>query len=154
MNSSHLDIVKIGSNEPDALRDLLTVFGAAFDDEAHYTRNQPGNDYLERLLSKPDFVVLAAYDNQQLIGGLTAYELQKYEQASSELYLYDLAVAKTHRRKGIATNLVNALRVIANDRGCSVVYVQADQEDKHAIALYSKLGKMSDVMHFEFEPTR
>ncbi|MEM7276513.1 MAG: GNAT family N-acetyltransferase [Pseudomonadota bacterium] len=154
MNSSRFNIVQIGPNEPGALRKLLAVFAVAFDDAAHYTGKQPDDDYLERLLAKSDFFALAAYDNQQLIGGLTAYELQKYEQSSSELYLYDLAVAEAHRRNRIATRLIESLRAIASDKGCSVVYVQADREDKHAIALYSALGKMTDVVHFEFEPAR
>jgi aminoglycoside 3-N-acetyltransferase I len=37
------------------------------------------------------------------VGGLIAYELEKFERARSELYIYDLAVAEDHRRRGVAT---------------------------------------------------
>jgi aminoglycoside 3-N-acetyltransferase I len=73
----------------------------------------------------------------------------KLEQTRSEIYIYDLAVAKEHRRKGTATALIGQLRHIARACGAWIVYVQADYGDEPAIALYSKLGKREDVMHFD-----
>ena len=35
----------------------------------------------------------------EVVGGLAAYELRKFEQARSEFYLYDLAVSEAHRRQ-------------------------------------------------------
>ena len=37
-----------------------------------------------------------------MIGGLVAYVLPKFEQARSEIYLYDLAVDAAHRQRGVA----------------------------------------------------
>jgi aminoglycoside 3-N-acetyltransferase I len=50
-------------------------------------------------------------------GALCAYELRKFEQERSEIYIYDLAVAMTHRRQGIATALISSLQDIAAARG-------------------------------------
>ncbi|MDH5481171.1 MAG: GNAT family N-acetyltransferase, partial [Nitrosomonas sp.] len=61
----------------------------------------------------------------------------------------DLAVDSKHRRKGVATALINSLRDIAHQRGAWVIYVQADYGDDPAIALYEKLGTREDVMHFD-----
>ena len=52
-----------------------------------------------------------------MVGGLVAYELEKLEQARSEIYLYDLAVDADQRRKGIATALIRRLRAIAHVPG-------------------------------------
>jgi aminoglycoside 3-N-acetyltransferase I len=41
---------------------------------------------------------------------------------------------------------------IAGQIGAWVIYVQADDGDEPAIALYTKLGKREDVMHFDIEP--
>jgi len=41
---------------------------------------------------------------------LAAYELRKFEQERSEVYIYDLAVASAHRREGIATALIERLK--------------------------------------------
>ena len=86
------------------------------------------------------------------MGGLAAYELVKFERETSEVYIYDLAVAEAHRRRGIATALIDRLRAIAFERGAEVVFVQADFEDDAAIALYASLGVREDVHHFDIEP--
>jgi len=65
--------------------------------------------------------------------------------------IYDLAVAEEHRRKGIATALIQELKKVAAARGAYVIFVQADAgvEDEPAIALYTKLGAREDVLHFD-----
>ena len=83
------------------------------------------------------------------VGGIAAYVLPKFEQARSEIYIYDLAVHEARRRRGIATALITELKRIAIERGAYVIYVQADYGDDAAIALYTKLGTREDVMHFD-----
>jgi len=63
----------------------------------------------------------------------------------------DLAVASQHRREGIATVLIEKLKEIAAKRRVYVIFVQADTgiEDEPAMALYTKLGRREDVMHFD-----
>ena len=78
-----------------------------------------------------------------------AYELRKLEQERSEIYIYDLAVAKQYRRKGIATGLIAKLKTIAIARGAYVIFVQADLTDTPAIELYTKIGSGEDVLHFD-----
>ena len=92
---------------------------------------------------------MVALTGDEVVGGLAAYELRKFEQERSEVYIYDLAVAAEHRRAGIATELIQQLRVIAKQRGAYVIYVQADLVDPPAIALYTKLGAREDVLHFD-----
>jgi aminoglycoside 3-N-acetyltransferase I len=90
-----------------------------------------------------------ALAGEDVVGGLVAYELDKFEQARREVYIYDLAVAEVHRRQYIATALIEHLCEIAARRGAWVVYIQADQGDEPAIALYDKLGKREEVLHFD-----
>lgn len=133
------------------MNDLLSVFGAAFGDAETYNEKRPGAEYLRRLLGNDYFIALAAMSGKEVVGGIAAYELKKFEQERSEIYIYDLAVAAQHRRKGVATALIQELRNVAAARGAYVIFVQADTgvEDKPAIALYSKLGKREDVLHFD-----
>lgn len=131
------------------LHGMLTMFGEAFEDELAYGKKRPSPAYLDRLLGGESFIALVAVKGSQVVGGLAAYELQKFEQERSELYIYDLAVSEQHRREGIATALINELRELARQRGAYVVYVQADHGDDPAVALYTKLGKREDVMHFD-----
>lgn len=134
-------------------RDLLAILGEAFEDLETYTGKQPDGAYLRRLFDSSHFIALAAVEDETVIGGLAAYELMKFEQARSEIYIYDLAVAAAHRRKGIATALIEKLKAIGAARGAYVIYVQADHGDAPAVALYSKLGIREDVLHFDIPLT-
>lgn len=144
----------LGADDIESMRALLGVFGEAFDDAETYCASQPGADYLQRLLGSEDFIALAAFDGDTVVGGLAAYELHKFESERSEIYIYDLAVASSHRRRGIASALIEELKLIATQRGAWVIFVQADLGDDPAIALYSKLGVREDVLHFDIAPRR
>jgi len=132
---------------------LLDLFSAAFEEPETYGGARPSADYLRSLLGDPGFVALVALADGAVVGGLCAYELRKFERQRSELYIYDLAVDAGHRRRGIATALIEALKPIAAARGAWVIYVQADHGDDPAIALYSKLGTREDVLHFDIPVT-
>ena len=135
---------------------LLATFGEAFDDEDTYTGNPPSADYLRQLLGGDSFIALAALKNGNVVGGIAAYELRKFEQERSEIYIYDLAVSAAHRREGIATTLIDELKKVAARRGAYVIFVQADTgvEDGPAVALYTKLGVREDVLHFDIAVER
>jgi aminoglycoside 3-N-acetyltransferase I len=128
---------------------LLSMFGEAFEDTGTYGARRPGAAYLRGLLGGDSFIALAAVHDGAVIAGLAAYELKKFEQERSEVYIYDLAVAAAHRRQGIASALIAALGRIAATRGAYVMFVQADYVDPPAIALYTKLGTREEVLHFD-----
>ncbi len=148
-----MTVRQLGSGEGALLRQLMDVFGDAFEDRATYGAAPPSDAYLERLLARDSFIALIALDGEQIVGGITAYDLPKPEQERSEIYLYDLAVAESHRRQGIASDLIAALQEIAAARGAWMVFVQADYGDDPAIALYTKLGTREDVLHFDIPPS-
>lgn len=149
MSSPPFDIRQLTSADLARMGDLLTMFGEAFEEEQAYSGARPGAAYLERLLGSDTFIALVASKEGEIVGGIAAYELPKFEQERSEIYLYDLAVASSHRRQGVATALIEELKRIAASRGAWVVFVQADAGDEPAIALYSKLGRREDVHHFD-----
>ena len=134
------------------LRALTALFASAFEDPETYLSAPPSDAYLDRLLADPLFIPLAAFEGETLVGGLVAYELKKLEQARSEIYIYDLAVDAEHRRRGVATALIEKVKEIARERGAWTVYVQADLGDDPAVALYTKLGAREDVLHFDIDP--
>lgn len=153
MSAPAFRIDQLSPDDLDAMHGLLDVFGAAFDEVDTYGRARPDAAYLLRLLGSDTFIALVAVADGRVVGGLAAYELHKFEQARSEIYIYDLAVAGPHRRQGIATALIERLKGIAAARGAYVIFVQADYGDDPAIALYEKLGVREEVLHFDI-PTR
>jgi aminoglycoside 3-N-acetyltransferase I len=147
--SETISVCQLSAKDLLLMEELLTVFGEAFDEVDTYSSSRPSDVYHKRLLSSDYFIALAALKNGAVVGGLTAYELQKFEQERSEIYIYDLAVAAAHRREGIATALIQELKKIAVARAAYVIFVQADLGDDPAIALYTKLGVREDVLHFD-----
>lgn len=145
---------RLGPDDLPLMDALLTVFGEAFEDVDTYCGKRPSAAYLRQLLGSESFFAVVALKDGAVIGGLAAYELRKFEQERSEIYIYDLAVAAAHRRRGVATALIEALKKIAAARGGYVIFVQADLGDEPAIALYTKLGVREDVLHFDIAVDR
>ena len=152
MSAIQLSIRVLGRDDVAIMRALLAMFGEAFQQAEIYGTARPRTGYLKDLLESNVFIALAALKGSEVVGGLTAYVLPKFEQERSEIYIYDLAVAAPHRRQGIATRLITELRTIASSRGAYVIFVQADRDDGPAIALYTRLGIREDVLHFDIAP--
>jgi len=143
---------QISADDLPIMKSLLAVFGEAFGEPDTYQGAVPSDAYLQALLGKPHFIALAALRGNEVGGGLAAYELEKFEQARSEIYIYDLAVREVDRRRGVATGLIRTLGEIAKERGAYVMYVQADRGDDPAIRLYESLGTREEVFHFDIAP--
>ena len=142
---------QLGQDDLDLMDALLLTFGSAFNDTETYAGKRPSADYTRQLLASDYFIALVALKDKEVIGGIAAYELKKFERERSEIYLYDLAVDEKHRREGVAMTLIQELRKIGAARGAWVIFVQADTsvEDEPAIALYTKLGVREEVLHFD-----
>ena len=155
MSPIPFSIRRLAGGDVPLLRKLNAMFGDAFADPEAYGAEPPSDAYLDGLLAKDHVLALVAVAGEDVLGGLVAYEFDKFERARREIYIYDLAVAAAHRRQGLATALISELREIAARRGAYVIFVQADQGDDPAIALYEKLGAREDVLHFDIpvEPT-
>ena len=151
-NQPAFRIQTLSASDIDTMRQMLAMFGEAFGERETYTASQPSDAYLADLLSGRMFIAVAAMSEGQVVGGLAAYFLRKFEQARTEIYIYDLAVDEAFRRRGIATAMIEELKAVARARGAYVIYVQADHGDDAAIALYTKLGVREDVLHFDIPP--
>jgi len=149
MAADSFTIRVLSSDDVVLMEGMSAMFGQAFNEPETYGGARPSEAYLRRLLGSDSFIAVAALQGGEVVGGLAAYELRKFEQERSEIYIYDLAVSAAHRRRGIATALIQQLKVIAAARGAYVIYVQADLEDSPAIELYTKLGTREDVLHFD-----
>ncbi|GJD77853.1 AAC(3)-I family aminoglycoside N-acetyltransferase [Methylobacterium gregans] len=146
---SPIRVRRLGPADVAALRVLNALFAEAFGDRETYAAEPPSDAWLAGLLGREHIVVLVAEQDREIVGGLVAYVFDKIERMRREIYIYDLAVAEAHRRRGAATALIAHLRGIAAARGAWVVFVQADHGDDPAIALYRGLGNQEEVLHFD-----
>ena len=85
---------QLGPDDLRLMRAMLAMFGEAFGEVETFAAAPPSDLYLRRLLGRDHFIALAAVINGEVVGGLAAYELEKFEQERSEFYIYDLAVGE------------------------------------------------------------
>jgi aminoglycoside 3-N-acetyltransferase I len=97
MPASDVTIAMLRPDDLLLMDQLLDAFCGAFEDPENYSSARPAASYMRKLLASDTFIALAAMEGGSVIGGLAAYELKKFEQARSEIYIYDLAVTEATR---------------------------------------------------------
>ena len=102
------------------------------------------SEYVAGILSKNDFHVIAAIENQQLIGGLTAYELKMFKRETTEMFLYEIEVKEAHRQKGVGKALIGYLKKICVEKGIVEMFVGTSKNNQAARKLYSTTGGKAD----------
>lgn len=140
---------QLSGADVELLKALLQVFGKAFNDTRTYQDAVPSDEYLASLLGSPLFIPLVVMQAGEVVGGLAAYVIEKFEQNRREIYIYDLAVAEPHRRKGVATELLRELQRIAKKRNAYLIFVQADKQDEAAVKLYETFATRQNVLQFD-----
>lgn len=113
------------------------------------TFQAPDDEHLNRLLRNRHFFALSATADGKVIGGLTAQALPMVNEPSYELFVYNLVVDKSWRRKGIAVQLMKRLQRIAADNAIRSIFIAADVEDPIAPGLFARLdADFSDARLF------
>jgi ribosomal protein S18 acetylase RimI-like enzyme len=90
--------------------------------------------------SVPGAQLLLAWDGSQLVGLATYSFLWPAAGVTRSLYLKELYVAKTHRRAGIGSLLMQSVFAIAAQHECSRVEWMTDEDNPGAQAFYEALG--------------
>lgn len=136
------------SGDESKFTDLVLLFHKEFESPDPTLVNAAN---IKKLLTNPHFVCIIAQIGDKVVGGLTAYELERYDGEGSSMYLYDLAVCASYQRNGIGSRLVRELMEDCRSKGIRDLFVQADAEDRHALAFYKQIGGApSETFHFTF----
>jgi len=154
MPSAPCKLRRLSGADLPAMRGLLALYAEAFEMPAEYLDKQPDDDWLGHLLQRPDFIsLIAEREDGQIIGGLSAYLLQKFEQPRQEIFIYDLAVAEAWRRRGVASQMLGWMCREADRLGAWVIIIEAEKGDEPAIQLYRKMASSEEMAH-HFNLTR
>ncbi len=89
---------------------------------------------------RPVATVLLARDGDQVVGMASYSFLWPAAGAETSLYLKELYVRETARRRGAASALMNALQQEAAAAGCRRVEWTADRYNPAALGFYEALG--------------
>ena len=109
--------------------------GAVFD-------HPPRADATARFLAEPGHHLLIAYDGAA-VGFVSGVETV-HPDKGAEMFLYELGVTESHRRRGIGRALVDALAALAQKRGCYGMWVATDLDNVAALATYRGSGAIPD----------
>lgn len=105
----------------------------------------PNDTYLKHLLSKDSFYLFVALKDSEVVGGLSAYELDMFYRTEKEIFLYEIGVDEGHRREGIARALIEALKEMCREAGIKEIFVGTEIENEAAKQLYVNTGGEMDV---------
>ena len=107
-------------------------------------------EHAQRLLDTDDHVVFLAMAGDEPVGFVTGVVIL-HPDKGAEMFLNELAVAEPHRRRGIGTGLVTALRDLARERGCGAMWVLTDHDNAAAVATYEKAGPTRGTTHVMYD---
>ncbi len=144
-----IEIRKLNSTDIDDFSDLVIVFEEVFEWENFSFPRRP---HLQRVLENSNFLAFVAKADKKLIGGLTAYILERYDTEKPSAYIYDIAVLTEQQRKGIGKLLIATLNDFCEKNGFNEVFVQAETEDSQAMNFYKTTPISSEMKatHFTY----
>jgi GNAT superfamily N-acetyltransferase len=118
------------------------------EDIVHALATHEGAGDPEALLADPRTLFLVAFDGAEPVGLVLAHELPRRHGDRSKLFVYEVDVAESHHRRGVASALLARLAELARERGIGVGFVLTEPDNAAANALYASVGgsRHTDVM--------
>src|SRR4029077_17092551 len=71
----------------------------------------------EALLADPRTLMLVAFDDERPVGFVLVHDLPRGHGDRSRLFVYEVGVTESHRRRGIGSALLARLARLARERG-------------------------------------
>ena len=121
--------------------------------------SEPYSVYLYRyfILTWPNLCICAYSvdpETQKRIEMIACIVCKAEEESSGTVglqgYIAMLAVNKAHRKKGLGVELVSRGIEEMTKMGCTEVYLEAEESNKGALALYEKLGFMREERYLKY----
>ena len=112
------------------------------------TDDEPGDP--EALLADPGTLMVAAFDGERPVGFVLAHALPRRHGDPSKLFVYEVDVAESHRRRGIASALLARVAELARERGIRTGFVLTEPDNGPANALYRGAGGATDSVALQW----
>jgi diamine N-acetyltransferase len=98
----------------------------------------------KKLIEKKQFVFLLVEDNQQAVGyawiEMKEYPESAFKKSYKVVYVHQISILSTQRKKGYATNLMNYIYNLAREQGIDRVELDYWLDNKTAKDFYDKQG--------------
>lgn len=147
MNTGNFETRRLGPDNLSVAQRLFAILREVFAEAPA----RAGDAHLKGMLENPAIVVLAAFYKDEIVGGLTAYELPMYYADVAELYIYDIAVKPAFQRMGVGKVLLDGIKTHCQGAGIKVIFVDADEVDQNAVDFYRGMGASAEkVVQFTY----
>lgn len=136
-----IDVGNAQVEDLDGIVDLFDEIDEYYGDPPHPDQAQRADEVRRILFNGPSLVhAIVGRDGNRVIA-LAAYSfLWPAAGTSISLFLKELFVTQTHRRKGVGQLLMRELGHIATARSCSRIEWTTERTNSAAMRFYSKLG--------------
>ena len=104
----------------------------------------------EALPADPRTLLVVAFDGEHPAGFALAHVLPRRHGERAKLFVYEIDVAESHRRRGIASALLAQLAELARECGIRTGFVLAEPDNGPANALYRSAGGATDSVKVEW----
>ena len=94
----------------------------------------------EEFLADPSHHLAVAVEDGLVVGFVSAVHYVHPDKPRPELWINEVGVAATHRRRGLGTRLLHSVFDLARGFGCAEVWVLTDRANTAAMRLYSAAG--------------
>jgi ribosomal protein S18 acetylase RimI-like enzyme len=112
---------------------LAAVAPGVFDDPIDSAR-------ADEFLADPRHHLAVAVEDGLVVGFASAVHYVHPDKPRPELWINEVSVAATHRRRGLGTRLLRSLFTVARGLGCAEAWVLTDRENTAAMRLYAAAG--------------
>ena len=140
---THITIRQLTPSDSHVFAQLVHVFHAVFE-------NDPATvapaTHLLHLLHSPHFAVFAVFADDHIVGGCTTYILPSYTSQRAELLIYDLAIHSDYQRQGLASRLIDTVRIFCAQQQISLFFVLAHADDIPAVEFYRSTGAQLEAV--------
>jgi aminoglycoside 6'-N-acetyltransferase I len=142
LDTSAVEVVLLGPGDEAVLRNVAPdVFDFPIQDTL-----------AAEFLADPRHHIAVAVDRGTVVGFASAVHYL-HPDKPAELWINEVGVAGTHRRRGLARRILHALLERGGELGCREAWVLADRGNEPALRLYGSVGGLrarDDVMMFTF----
>jgi len=106
---------------------------------------------LKQALRNPDYEMLVAELEGEIVGFIDQWVVHDFTHGAKHSYIHNLYVSSKHRRRGIASKLLQEAMKKAENLGVSEIHVTTRFDNKLAINLYRKYGLVKEHLQLEKE---
>jgi aminoglycoside 6'-N-acetyltransferase I len=103
-------------------------------------------------LADPRHHLAVALDDGRVVGFASAVHYVHPDKPHPELWINEVGVAESHRRRGLGKCLLRELFAVARGLGCTEAWVGTDRANTAAMGLYANAGaeEPTDFVMFTF----